>query len=185
MTEPAGDTVNRPVIRITSLQQPPEQVFIDTSLPTIAPPPMLFGDTVPSQTSPPLRPTTTATSERLAASILDVSESRDTLTDADRLDISQRQREAPAQQISSVERMAPPNVAAIIPQRASNEVVRHRRVAANKTGDVEKSKPRPQHRKKQAAKTERSKAAVEFKPCPSNAFGDLLKALNMSRGCET
>ena len=52
VTEPAGDTVNRPVIRITSLQQPPEQVFIDTSLPTIAPPPMLFGDTVPSQTSP-------------------------------------------------------------------------------------------------------------------------------------
>lgn len=199
VTERYGDTIDRPVIRITSLQPPPERIFIDTSVSTLVPPPRSFEDTVPSRTSPSVQShaslgalaiieretpprTSKATSERPAPSILDVSESRGTLTEADRLDIPHLQHEAPAQRISSVKRMTSPNVA-VIP--ASNEVVQQRRGAANKAADVEKSKPGSLDRKKKAAKTDRSKAAVEVKPCLPNVFGGILKALNISRGCET
>ena len=51
--EPAGDPINRPVIRITSVQQPPERIVIDTSQPTIVPPPTLVEPTITSEPSPP------------------------------------------------------------------------------------------------------------------------------------
>ena len=38
LAEPVGDEINRPVIRIASMQQPPERIVIDTNLPTIVPP---------------------------------------------------------------------------------------------------------------------------------------------------
>ncbi|MEO8321035.1 MAG: hypothetical protein ABI561_22210 [Bradyrhizobium sp.] len=41
LAEATGDEVNRPVIRIASMQQPPERIVIDTNLPTIVPPPVL------------------------------------------------------------------------------------------------------------------------------------------------
>jgi hypothetical protein len=46
---PAPQASNRPVIRIASVGQPPERIVIDTSQPTIVPPPTLFGDAVPDQ----------------------------------------------------------------------------------------------------------------------------------------
>ena len=49
---PAREASNRPVIRIASVQQPPERIVIDTSQPTIVPPPTLFADAVPEQPSP-------------------------------------------------------------------------------------------------------------------------------------
>jgi hypothetical protein len=52
LPKPAGDAINRPVIRIASVQQPPERVIIDTSQPTIVPPPTLFTDAAPSEPSP-------------------------------------------------------------------------------------------------------------------------------------
>jgi hypothetical protein len=51
LPEPAGDAINRPVIRIASVQQPPERIIIDTSQPTIIPPPTLVGDPAPSEPS--------------------------------------------------------------------------------------------------------------------------------------
>jgi hypothetical protein len=105
------------------------------------------------------------------------------LTEADRRDIPHLQHEAQAQRISSVNRRAPPNVAAII--AASNAVVQRTHGAANKAAHVEKSKLGSQHRKKKVAKTDRSKAVVQAKSCPPNAFAGMLKALNISRGCET
>jgi hypothetical protein len=42
--EPAGEAVNRPVIRIASIQQPPERIVFDTNQPTIVPPPTLFAE---------------------------------------------------------------------------------------------------------------------------------------------
>jgi len=51
LPEPAVDSV-RPVIRITSVQQPPERIIIDTSQPTIVPPPTLFTDAAPGEPSP-------------------------------------------------------------------------------------------------------------------------------------
>ena len=41
-TEPMHHVIERPVIRITSIQQPPEPVVIDTSQPTIVPPATLY-----------------------------------------------------------------------------------------------------------------------------------------------
>jgi hypothetical protein len=52
LPEPAGDAINKPVIRIASVQQPPERIIIDTSQPTIVPPLTLFTDAVPSEPSP-------------------------------------------------------------------------------------------------------------------------------------
>jgi hypothetical protein len=52
LPEPAGDVINRPVIRIASIQQPPERIVIDTSQPTIVPPPTLVAEAGPDETSP-------------------------------------------------------------------------------------------------------------------------------------
>ena len=49
MAEPTGDEVNRPVIRIASLQQPPERIVIDTNQPTVVPPPTLIADAIPDE----------------------------------------------------------------------------------------------------------------------------------------
>jgi hypothetical protein len=54
LTEAAGDPVERPAIRIASLERPPELVVMDTSLPTIVPPPPL-AEPVPPSEPPPLR----------------------------------------------------------------------------------------------------------------------------------
>jgi hypothetical protein len=52
LPEPARDAINRPVIRIASIRQPPERIVIDTSQPTIVPSPTLVGDAVPGEPSP-------------------------------------------------------------------------------------------------------------------------------------
>jgi hypothetical protein len=62
LPEPAHEAIEKPVIRIASIQQPPERVVIDTSQPTIIPPPTLFGDAVPDQPSPLLESYAKATS---------------------------------------------------------------------------------------------------------------------------
>jgi ATP-dependent helicase YprA (DUF1998 family) len=65
LAEPTGDEVNRPVIRIASMQQPPERIVIDTNLPTIVPPQVLAAipDEPPQQVQSyaPITPHTTAT----------------------------------------------------------------------------------------------------------------------------
>jgi hypothetical protein len=55
LPEPARGPINRPVIRIASVQQSPERIVIDTSQPTIVPLPTLFTDAVLTQPSPPLQ----------------------------------------------------------------------------------------------------------------------------------
>jgi hypothetical protein len=52
LAEPTGHEINRPVIRIASMQQPPESIVIDTNLPTIVPPPTSAVDALPD-VSPP------------------------------------------------------------------------------------------------------------------------------------
>jgi hypothetical protein len=52
LAEPTGDEVNRPVIRIASMQQPPERIVIDTNLPTIVPPPTLAANAIPDEPPP-------------------------------------------------------------------------------------------------------------------------------------
>jgi hypothetical protein len=46
---PTGDEINRPVIRIASMQQPPERIVIDTNLPTMVPPPTLAANAIPDE----------------------------------------------------------------------------------------------------------------------------------------
>ena len=53
LAEPLGDEINRPVIRIASIQQRPERIVIDTNLPTIVPPPTLSADAATDE--PPLQ----------------------------------------------------------------------------------------------------------------------------------
>src|SRR5258705_8973322 len=49
LTEPTADEIGRPVIRIASMQQPPERIVIDTNLPTIVAPPTLAADATPDE----------------------------------------------------------------------------------------------------------------------------------------
>jgi hypothetical protein len=55
LPELSGDAINRPVIRIASIQQPPERIVIDTSQLTIVPPPTLVEDAVQAHPSQPLQ----------------------------------------------------------------------------------------------------------------------------------
>src|SRR5258705_13242599 len=55
LPELSGDAINRPVIRIASIQQPPERIVIDTSQPTIVPSPTLVEDAVPDEPSQPIQ----------------------------------------------------------------------------------------------------------------------------------
>ena len=52
LPEPAHEAIDRPVIRITSIQRPPERVVIDTNQPTIIPPPALFESASSGSPSP-------------------------------------------------------------------------------------------------------------------------------------
>jgi hypothetical protein len=52
LAEPSAAEPNRPIIRISSVQQPPERIVIDTSLPTIVPPPTLAADAIPDEPPP-------------------------------------------------------------------------------------------------------------------------------------
>jgi hypothetical protein len=123
-----------------------------------------------------------AVNEPLAQSTVGLSASRDTLTKADRLEIPYLQYDAPAQRISSVERMPPPDPTAIIPQEVPKIVDQHRRGAVV----VMLPKPRPKHTaSKKTADTERSKVTIAPKFCRPNIFDNLLKALNLSPACET
>jgi hypothetical protein len=54
LPEPAGDPIDRPIIRIVSVQQPPERVVFDTSQLTIIPPPTPVGPPIPDE-PPPLQ----------------------------------------------------------------------------------------------------------------------------------
>jgi hypothetical protein len=132
--------------------------------------------------------TTKAASEPLARSTtVGMSDSRGTLTKTDRLEIPVLQYDALAQQ-SSFEPIAQPDVTPIIPKQVTNITSQHKPGANEKKVVVVKPKPRPKHQEsKKAAKTDRPKATTEIKikPCRPNAFDGLLKALNLSPGCET
>jgi hypothetical protein len=51
VAEPTGNEGYRPVIRIASIQRPPERIVIDTNLPTIVPPPTLATDAIQTSRS--------------------------------------------------------------------------------------------------------------------------------------
>ena len=116
----------------------------------------------------------------------------DTLTKVDRLAISYFQNELSTQQMSFVERMPPANATPIIPKEAPKLVngSRHnakiKKLAAVHLKPKPDSKPRPKTTdSKTATNTDRSKAFLDAMSCRPNAFDGLLKALNLSSGCQT
>jgi hypothetical protein len=52
LPDPAHETIDKPVIRIASIQQTPERVVMDTNQPTIVPPPALFESSGSGSSSP-------------------------------------------------------------------------------------------------------------------------------------
>ena len=114
-----------------------------------------------------------AVNEPLAQSTVGLSASRYTLTKADWLEIPYVQYEAPAQRISSVERMPPPDPTAVIPQEVPKILDQHRRGAVV----VMLPKPRAKHTaSEKTANTERSKVTIAVKFCQLNT---------LSPACET
>jgi hypothetical protein len=81
LPEPAGDPIERPVIRIASVQQPPELVVIDTSRPIVrAPPPdepAIASEPSPVQSSaPPPPPPTVVDIDRKKSKVVQRKASR-------------------------------------------------------------------------------------------------------------
>jgi hypothetical protein len=112
--------------------------------------------------------------------------SRDTLTTADRLEIPHMQHEAPVQPNSSSEPKSPPDQAAITAREPPKIVAQQKRGANAEKLTVVLPRPRPKHGiSKATANPGPSKPIVEVKSCRPNAFDGLLKALNLSGGCET
>src|ERR1700722_15658530 len=67
LPEPAHEAIEKPVIRIASIQRLPERNVRDTGHPAIVPPPTLFGDAIPGQPSPHLESYASATSPATVA----------------------------------------------------------------------------------------------------------------------
>jgi hypothetical protein len=108
--------------------------------------------------------------------------SRDTLTKIDRLEIPYVLNEVPTRPVPFIERMPSANSTTIASPEASKILGRHREEP--KKMAVALPKPRP--KTKEAKKTNRLKTRTEIiKPCSPNAFDTLLRALNLSSGCQT
>jgi hypothetical protein len=135
----------------------------------------------------PPRATKAATAPLAQPATIGMSDSRNTLTKTDQFEIPFLQHDALAQP-SSFEPTAQPGMTPVIPKQVPNIANQHKPGANEKKVVVAKPKPGPKHHdSRKAAKTEPSKATAELKikPCRQNAFGSLLKALNLSSGCET
>ncbi len=116
--------------------------------------------------------------------------SRDTLTTTDRLDIPHMQHQAPAPSPAATGPVPAPDQPAIAVQEPAKSVDQPKRGANLAKSAVMLPRPRPKDKikdkiAKTAAATNRAKPIVEGKSCRPNAFDGLLKALNLSSGCET
>jgi hypothetical protein len=138
--------------------------------------------------------TKTSAPDRFEQLTFDVSVRSDTLEKADRLETYHLQHEAAAQPTSPVEPTPPPDVTAVIIPKEDTSAVG--RGTKDKKDVVRRPKPKPKHTtpskpppklasSNKIPKTERSKAVVELKPCRTNAFDDLLQALNLASRCQT
>jgi hypothetical protein len=116
----------------------------------------------------------------------DMLDPRDTLTPADRLEIHHVRNEAPFQPISPIEASVPPVQAATTAQEPSKNIDQQKRGAAAGKSVVLLPKPRPKQRiSRTTVNANRSRATAEVKSCRPGAFDGLLRALNLSPGCES
>jgi hypothetical protein len=126
-----------------------------------------------------------AVNQPLTQSTVGVGDSRDTLANADRLEIPYFQNELPTRPMSFVERMLPADSTPIISKEAGKIVSGNRHDAKTRKVDFVRPKPRPTiPDSRRVANTYRSKAPMDIKPCRPNPFDSFLKALNLPSGCE-
>jgi hypothetical protein len=145
-----------------------------------------LGILVAMELATPPRTKTASTEPPLPRLTAEISDSRDTLTKTDRLEIPHAPYEAPTQASSFIERTPLASSPAIIPEKVAKIVDQHGRGTSVRKVAVVLPKPRPKlGDPKKAAKPDRSKAVTELKSCQANVFKELLKALNFSDGCET
>ncbi|WP_247519575.1 hypothetical protein [Bradyrhizobium sp. 190] len=114
-----------------------------------------------------------------------ISDSRDALAKADRLEIAAASSETPAQPALVDERISPSEGISVGPSEPPRVINRHRHDPKSKkvaTAALPKSKPKKADVKRTAI-SERRKAASDTGPCRLSAFGGLRKALN-SVDCE-
>jgi hypothetical protein len=126
-------------------------------------------------------------------STVGVSDSRDTLAKAGRLEIPYFQNELPTQPIS-FELTPPVDSTPVISKEASKIVSGNRHDAENKKIAFLRPKPRPKIPDSKprptttdsntVANTYRSKAPIDVTPCRPNAFDSFLEALNLRSGCK-
>lgn len=163
-------------------------------------------------------------SEPLAPSTIGIGGSHDTLTKADRLEVTYLRNDVPIQPILPAQLVSPVESIPVGSQPAPNLINQHGHDPNSRKLAVVLPRPRPRSTTKieskittkittkiatkiptkiptkmatkiatnspaksikSATNTDRSKLAVEAKPCQSNAFGSLLKVLNLSSGCQT
>lgn len=133
------------------------------------------------------RPKPASTEPPLLQSTAKSNDSRDTLTQTDRLDMAHTLVAAPARLISLIEPTPPASSPAIVPEGVTKVVDQRGRDASVRTAAVVLPRPRPKIRDPQKAATPaRSQAMTEPRStCRANAFRDLLRTLRLSDGCET
>jgi hypothetical protein len=138
-----------------------------------------------------------AVDQPLTQPTLGVTDSRDTLAKAGRLEIRYFQNELPTQPIS-FELTPPADSTPVISKEASKIVSGNRHDAETRKiaflrpkprPKIPDSKPRPNTRptatdSNTVADTYRSKAPMDVTPCRPDAFDRFLKALNLRSGCE-
>jgi hypothetical protein len=112
---------------------------------------------------------------------------QDTLTKADRLEITYERQETPAQPaLHPTEPFIPP-VPTIVPPVETKIISRHWHDPNAKTSSAAKSIPKKTVATKKANQAaDRSKLVEPVKPCDrTGAFGDLLRSLNLSPACDS
>jgi len=141
--------------------------------------------TTPPRTPKPVHAPLAQTTVGSSAS-RDTLDPRDTLTAADRLEIHHVRDEAPLQPISLVEAGAPQVHAAIAAQEPSKNIDQQKHGATAGKSPVPLPKSRPKETISRATiNANRSRGSAEVRPCRPGAFDGLLKALNLTPGCNS
>jgi hypothetical protein len=161
------------------------------------------GTMVAMEVGTPPRAATRA-SEPPVLSTVGIGASHDTLTKADRLEITYVRNDVPIQPIPPTQLPSPAESIPVRPQPATKVIGRpsHDLIARKLAAALPRPRPKNVIKKdakdttkqiiksatngtdvKRAANTDRAKLVLE--PCQPNAFGSFLKVLNLSSGCQT
>jgi hypothetical protein len=162
---------------------------------------MGLGTLVAMELAAPPRARTASPEPSLLQLSADITGSRDTLTQKDRLEIPHRPFEAPAA-VGLIEPAAPARSPEVIPEQVTKIADRHGSDASVRPAAVVLPRPRPRitnprethkeaHKQadkqvpRQAANADRAQAATPARSCRQNAIRDMLRALSLLDGCET